>query len=143
LPKARVAAYKVFGYEPDILSAFNHAITDGVDVISISMNSKFPSEFIGSGFAIGSFNVVANGIIIVNSGGNYGPSPYTLTNVEPWVITVAASTTDRDFFSYVTLGNKKVLEGASFHGSGMPSGKFYQLIKGADAKAPKASRRKA
>lgn len=55
LLKARVAAYKMFGYEPDILYAGGHAITDGIDVISISMNSKVPREFIGSSFAIGTF----------------------------------------------------------------------------------------
>ncbi|KAK2417924.1 subtilisin protease SBT5.4 [Trifolium repens] len=35
LPKARVAAYKVFEYEQDILTAFDHATTDGVDVVDV------------------------------------------------------------------------------------------------------------
>jgi hypothetical protein len=69
---ARVAAYKVFGYEPDILSAVDHAITDGIDVISISMNSKFPREFIGSSFAIGTFNAIVNGIIYLFPNPTYG-----------------------------------------------------------------------
>jgi len=46
----------------------------------------------------------------VASGGNSGPTPNTVVNLEPWILTVAASTIDRDFTSYVVLGNKKIFK---------------------------------
>lgn len=117
-PKARVAAYKVCWppvatnggcYEADILAAFEAAISDGVDVISASVGGD-PVEFSESSIAIGSFHAVAKGIVVVSSAGNTGPKPKTASNLEPWMITVAASTMDRDFTSYVTLGDKKILK---------------------------------
>jgi len=117
-PNARVAAYKVCWpplavgggcYEADILAGFEAAISDGVDVISASVGGD-PVEFYESSIAIGSFHAVANGIVVVSSAGNTGPKPKTASNLEPWSITVAASTTDREFTSYVTLGNKKILK---------------------------------
>nr|KYP55618.1 Subtilisin-like protease [Cajanus cajan] len=119
-PKARVATYKVcwpqsvlFGggcFDADILAAFDTAISDGVDVLSVSLGSSVPSEYSQNSISIGSFHAVANGVIVVVSAGNEGPYPSTTSSNEPWTLTVAASTTDRDFVSYVTLGNKKVLK---------------------------------
>lgn len=116
-PKARVASYKVcwspsgcFG--TDILAAFEAAIGDGVDVLSMSIvyNVTTPVNIFESGISIGSFHAVSHGVVVVSSGGNSGPSPNTVCNLEPWMLTVAASTIDREFSSYVTLGNKKILK---------------------------------
>lgn len=46
-----------------------------------------------------------NGILTSNSAGNGGPDPATVTNVSPWSLSVAASTTDRKFVTKVKLGN--------------------------------------
>ncbi|KAJ1398076.1 Peptidase S8/S53 domain [Sesbania bispinosa] len=146
-PKARVAAYKVCWpgssgggcSDADILAAFDAAIADGVDVISVSLGSDEPSEFFESGISIGSFHAVANGISVVCSAGNSGPSSRTVANMEPWVLTVAASTIDRDFANYITLGDKKILEGKSLSESGLPSNKLYPLVSGADVKVDNAS----
>jgi len=111
-PKARVAAYKVCWdgcYDADILAGFEAAISDGVDVLSVSLGGS-PEEYSEGSISIGSFHAVANNIIVVASGGNSGPGPSTVSNLEPWTLTVAASTTDRDFTSYVILGNKKILK---------------------------------
>jgi hypothetical protein len=146
-PNARVAAYKVCWpplavgggcYEADILAGFEAAISDGVDVISASVGGD-PVEFYESSIAIGSFHAVANGIVVVSSAGNTGPKPKSASNLEPWSITVAASTMDREFTSYVTLGNKKILKGASLSESHLPPHKFYSLISAVDAKADGAS----
>ncbi|KAJ1398073.1 Peptidase S8/S53 domain [Sesbania bispinosa] len=142
-PKARVAAYKVCWpdssgggcSDADVLAAFDAAIADGVDVISVSLGSDEPSEFFESGISIGSFHAVANGIIVVSSAGNSGPSPETVANLEPWVLTVAASTMDREFTSYVTLGDKKILKGVSLSEFELPSHELYPLISGIDAAA--------
>ncbi|KAK7330621.1 hypothetical protein VNO77_24819 [Canavalia gladiata] len=137
-PRARVATYKVCWPEcadADILAAFEAAITDGVDVISVSLGTNTPSEYFESGSSVGSFHAVARGIIVVSSAGNSGPSPTTVSNTEPWVLTVAASTIDRDFASYVTLGDKKIFKGASLSEKSLPAGKLYPLISAADAKS--------
>ncbi|XP_058733997.1 subtilisin-like protease SBT5.4 [Vicia villosa] len=139
-PKARVAAYKVCWdgcYDADILAGFEAAISDGVDVLSLSLGGSAPYEYSTSVFSIGSFHAIANNIFVVASGGNSGPQPYSIVNVEPWILTVAASTIDRDFASYVILGNKKTYKGVSLSESNLPPNKLYPLISGADAKFDK------
>lgn len=113
-PKARVAAYKVCWppiagnecYDADIIEAFDMAIYDGVDVLSLSLGGE-PSTLFNDSIAIGSFHAVKHGIVVVTSAGNSGPDGYTVTNVAPWLITVGASTIDRDFPSCVVPGNNE------------------------------------
>lgn len=118
-PKSRVAAYKVCWpeqgihsggcYDADILAGFEAAMSDGVDVISVSLGAK-SSNLLADSIAIGSFHAVANGIVVVASAGNSGPYFGTVSNTAPWLFTVAASTIDRDFTSYVKLGDNKYLK---------------------------------
>lgn len=114
-PLARLAMYKVcwqlYGgvcAAADILKAFDKAIHDGVDVLSLSIAPDIPlfnDLDIRSGISIGAFHAVAKGITVICSAGNAGPSAQTIQNTAPWVITVAASTVDRSFPTSVTLGN--------------------------------------
>lgn len=116
-PQARVAAYKVCWppfegvgcFDADILAAFDAAISDGVDVISVSLGGGI-EEFFNNAISIGSFHAVKNGIIVVSAAGNSGPNPGTVLNLSPWLLTVGASTIDREFTSYVVLGNNKHLK---------------------------------
>ncbi|XP_016648984.1 PREDICTED: subtilisin-like protease SBT5.3 [Prunus mume] len=145
-PKARVAAYKVCWppvngnqcFEADILAAFDIAIHDGVDVLSVSLGG-YPSAFFNDSVAIGAFHAVKHGIVVVCSAGNSGPAEGTVSNVAPWQITVGASTIDREFPSYVTLGNWKHFRGQSLSPVALPGKRFYRLISAADAKAANAS----
>ena len=108
-PKARVASYKVCWqgcYGADILAAFDAAIHDGVDILSISLGGP-PRDYFLDSITIGSFQAVKNGIVVVCSAGNSGPTPGSVTNLAPWILTVAASTIDREFPSNVMLGNNK------------------------------------
>lgn len=119
-PRARVASYKVCWsktdaggcHEADILAAFDQAIYDGVDVISTSLGGSSPyiEALFTDGISIGSFHAVAKNIVIVCSAGNDGPSPRSVTNVAPWSFTVAASTTDREFVSHISIGNKNYIK---------------------------------
>lgn len=116
-PMARLASYKACWHVDsqnficsgaDLLSAFDYAIHDGVDVISVSVGTPVPlvSDMEDqNGIGIGSLHAVAHGIPVVVAGGNDGPSAFTVTNVEPWLITVGASTMDRVFAYPITLGN--------------------------------------
>ncbi|KAL3736560.1 hypothetical protein ACJRO7_025495 [Eucalyptus globulus] len=145
-PRARVVAYRVCWppidqnecFDADILAGFDAAIGDGVDVLSVSLGGE-AAEFFKDGIAIGSFHAARNGIVVVSSAGNSGPELGTVSNVAPWMITVAASTIDREFTTYVALGDRQHLKGSSLSSIGLPSDKFYPLISGADAKATNVS----
>lgn len=63
-----------------------------------------------------------------------GPYFGTVSNVAPWLFTVAASTIDRDFASYVTLGDNKHFKGTSLSFKDLPTHKFYPLISGEEGK---------
>lgn len=130
-PHARLAVYKAcwlggcFG--SDILAAMESAITDGVQVLSMSIGgslSDYPNDLI----AYGAFKAVSHGIFVSCSAGNTGPTPLSLSNVAPWIATVGAGTLDRDFPAYVTLGNGKKFSGVSLY-SGKPlSGSMVPLV---------------
>ncbi|KAF3675367.1 subtilisin-like protease SBT5.3 isoform X2 [Capsicum chacoense] len=144
-PKARVAAYRVCWppisgnecFDADILAAFDKAIHDGVDVLSVSLGGG-AGAYVNDSVAIGSFHAVKNGILVVTSAGNSGPDAGTVSNVAPWLITVGASTMDRQFPSYVILGNKKRYKGESLSVEALPKGKSFPIINAASAKAPHA-----
>ncbi|KAL8552911.1 hypothetical protein ACS0TY_001550 [Phlomoides rotata] len=137
-PRARLAMYKVCWTEPmascasaDILKAFDEAIKDGVHVLSLSIAaSSLPlySEVDGrDAIAIGSFHAVRKGIAVVCGAGNDGPTPQTVKNIAPWIITVAATSMDRAFPTPITLGNNKTFLGQSIYRGkeGRLTGLFY------------------
>ncbi|KAL3539020.1 hypothetical protein ACH5RR_002386 [Cinchona calisaya] len=136
-PSAALAVYKVcwsFGgcSSADILAAFDDAIFDGVDVISMSLGSVPPLlTYVADVVAIGSFHAVARGIPVICSGGNSGPYPQTVVNTSPWLITVAASSIDRAFPTVVTLGNNITLVGQSLYIE-KDFDKFYPIVYGED-----------
>ena len=113
-----MAAYKVYWppingssecFDADIMAGFDAAISDGVDILSVSLGGDV-GDYFDDAISIGSFHAVKKGIVVVTSAGNSGPEPSTVSNVAPWLITVGASTMDRDFTSYVALGSKKHLK---------------------------------
>ncbi|KAL6496462.1 hypothetical protein OROGR_029720 [Orobanche gracilis] len=133
---ARLASYKVCGskgcYATDILAAMDRAIHDGVDILSISLGSE-PGPYFHNPVAIGAFAAMEKGILVSCSAGNSGPSKGTVTNVAPWILTVGASTIDRDFPAFAILGNgekKMFFKGVSLYsGKGMgkkPVGLVYK-----------------
>ncbi|KAF5820966.1 putative tripeptidyl-peptidase II [Helianthus annuus] len=147
-PRARVAAYKVcwpipptfLKYEcnaADIVKGFETAIYDGVDVISASLGAP-PTDYMNDALAIASFHAVKRGVTVVFSAGNDGPSPGSVFNVAPWVITVGASTTDRDFQSFVHLASGLDLKGLSMPNP-IPRNGLYPLVNAANAKAENAT----
>ncbi|KAL3722680.1 hypothetical protein ACJRO7_034969 [Eucalyptus globulus] len=134
-PKARIASYKVCWkdsgcFDSDILAAFDTAVKDGVDVISISIGGGdgVSSPYYLDPIAIGSYGAVANGVFVSASAGNDGPNEMSVTNLAPWLTTVGASTIDRNFPADVTLGNGVKLSGVSLYAGPPLEGKMYPLV---------------
>ncbi|XP_020871535.1 LOW QUALITY PROTEIN: subtilisin-like protease SBT4.9 [Arabidopsis lyrata subsp. lyrata] len=139
VPASRIAAYKACGEtgcsDESILSAFDDAIADGVDLISISIGERFVHKYEKDPMAIGAFHAMVKGILTVNSAGNDGPDPGSVISVAPWILTVAASTTNRGFVTKVVLGNGKTLVGKSLNAFDL-KGKNYPLVYGTLLKEP-------
>ncbi|KAF5199446.1 Subtilisin-like protease SBT1.4 [Thalictrum thalictroides] len=117
--KARLAMYKICWADgcagADILAALDEAVDDGVDVISISVGIDTGLEYDEDAFAIGAFGAVAKGVLVTCSAGNSGPKVSSLENVAPWVLTVGASSIDRDFRADVILGDGSKYSGVSLY----------------------------
>ncbi|XP_034709561.1 cucumisin-like [Vitis riparia] len=136
VPNARIAVYKVCWYYgcavADIFAAFDDAIADGVDIISVSLGADFPLEYLEDPIAIGSFHAMKYGILTSSSAGNSGPFPVTVSNYAPWILTVAASSIDRKFVAQVVLSNGQVYTGLSVNSFEL-NGTTFPLIWGGDA----------
>ncbi|CAM9003049.1 unnamed protein product [Rhodiola kirilowii] len=136
VPSARIAAYKICWSDgcsdEDILAAFDDAIADGVDLISLSVGGSFPQNYFEDTIAIGAFHSMKNGILTSNSAGNSGPDEGTITNFSPWSLSVAASSIDRKFVTAVQLGNSATFEGISIN-TFSPPNQPQGLIYGRDA----------
>ncbi len=118
-PRAHVIMYRVCGdqgcFSSDSAAAVEQAILDEVDAInfSISGGNNPYSDVVSLAFLA----AYENGVFVAASAGNSGPGADTTNHREPWVATVAASTTNRHFISTLTLtadnGDTLELSGAS------------------------------
>ncbi|XP_047320384.1 subtilisin-like protease SBT4.13 [Impatiens glandulifera] len=112
VPGARIAAYKVCQAgkcsNENILAAFDDAISDGVDIITISLGRN---EIVPVGkdvFAIGSFHAMEKGILTVHAAGNTGKQGLgSVISIAPWLFSVAASSVDRKIINKLVLGNHR------------------------------------
>ncbi|CAN6245879.1 unnamed protein product [Urochloa humidicola] len=123
-PAAHIAVYKACWAggcaSSDILMAFDEAIKDGVNVISVS-SGVFRAPFYSDSTAVGAFSAVRKGIIVSASAGNTGPGEFTTFNVAPWILTAAASSINRQFLASVVLGNGENFTATSIY-EGTPLG---------------------
>ncbi|KAM3732734.1 hypothetical protein ACB098_11G082000 [Castanea mollissima] len=127
VPSARIAAYKACDplgcKEQDILAAFDDAIADGVDFITISVSGD-PIPFESDAIAISSFHAMEKGILNFQSAGNNGPIASTLSSVAPWLFSIAASSTENEIISKVVLANGKTLIGSAVNSFTLNGTKF-------------------
>ncbi|KAL6897233.1 hypothetical protein ACP4OV_006929 [Aristida adscensionis] len=120
VPAVRVANYKVCWWggacsSEDILAAMDDAIADGVDVISASVAALHVMDYSEDAVAIAAFRAMSRGVVTSFAAGNCGPTLGTITNLAPWMISTAATTTDRRIVSKVVLGNGKQFLGNSIN----------------------------
>ncbi|KAL4317976.1 hypothetical protein GQ457_18G018260 [Hibiscus cannabinus] len=134
-PKARLAVYKVCWknsgcFDSDILAAFDAAVNDGVDVISISVGGGdgISSPYYLDPIAIGAYGAVSRGVFVSCSAGNDGPNIMSVTNLAPWLVTVGAGTIDRNFPADVVLGDGRRLNGVSLYTGVQLKGKMYPVV---------------
>ncbi len=118
-PRAHLMVYKVCGlagcFLSDSAAAVQEAIRDGVDVINFSIGGG--TNPYADPVSLAFLDAYNAGVFVAAAAGNSGPAPDTVEHREPWVTTVAASTTDRQFVSDLTLvsgdGASLTLQGAS------------------------------
>ena len=103
-PGASVIAYRVCRpscYQSDSVAAVQQAILDGVDVINFSVGGG--ANAYSDPVELAFLDAYGAGISVNASAGNSGPGAATAEHTGPWVTTVAASTSDRQFESELTL----------------------------------------
>ncbi|GFQ04230.1 co(2)-response secreted protease [Phtheirospermum japonicum] len=137
-PGSRIVAYNACGenncYGSCILKAFDDAIADGVDVLSLSLGFEH-DDFLTDPVAIGAFHAVEKGITVVCSVGNDGPSPRTVENFVPWILSVGATTIDRVFEVDIVLGGNNVIKGRGINLWSLNKSAVYYLTDGRSARS--------
>lgn len=63
------------------------------------------------------------GVLVVQAAGNSGPSSSSVVSFSPWIISVAASITDREYSTTILLSN-----GQSLSGTGLARNLFLQIM---------------
>ncbi|CAI5470132.1 unnamed protein product [Closterium sp. Yama58-4] len=133
-PAARIAAYKVFwtdgngeltAMESDIIAAVNQGVADGVDVLSLSLGSKYPDPNDHYFNDLAFMRANAAGVFVTFAAGNNGPpgrggNYRTLDNFAPFYLTVGASSIARGGVSLVssTAGTQSLALGATISSNG-------------------------
>ncbi|MQM08728.1 hypothetical protein Taro_041587 [Colocasia esculenta] len=117
-PRAHLAVYKVSwggrAATSDVLAGIDKAISDGVDVISLSLG--FDDVHLHKDpIAIAAYAAMEKGIFVSTSTGNDGPDFSTLHNGIPWVLTVGAASFDRELACVVDLGDGTSIVAASVY----------------------------
>jgi hypothetical protein len=111
-PAAHVAIYKVCFtipdgrgscYNSDSAAAIEQAIADGVNVLNFSVGGG--DDPYSDAASLAFLDAYAAGVFVACSAGNDGPDADTVGHKEPWVTTVAATTTDKGFVGSVSISD--------------------------------------
>ncbi|XAR53811.1 Cucumisin [Bertholletia excelsa] len=140
-PRAGIAVYKA-AYPSlttltDVVAAIDQAASDGVDILTLSVGPDEPPEdtltFLGV-FDIFMLSARKAGVFVVQAAGNRGPDPYSVVSYSPWVVGVAACSTDRTYAGVLILGNGQKVGGVGLSAPSFGNGLFqYRLVLAKDA----------
>ncbi|KAF7006886.1 hypothetical protein CFC21_021886 [Triticum aestivum] len=133
-PAAHLAIYRVCRPSPTvcpdyaIVDAFEAAVKDGVDIISVSLGQKTvpPVPDYKDPVTLAAFRAVSRGVLVVAAAGNKGPSPSTFVNDAPWYFTVGAGSVDRRIVADIVLDDGDILEGEALI-QGVSSSRYFPL----------------
>nr|KYP58271.1 Subtilisin-like protease [Cajanus cajan] len=140
-PRARIAVYKAVypsgGTLADVIAAIDHAVLDGVNILSLSVGPNEPAEdrltFLNM-FDISLLFARKAGVFVVQAAGNKGPASSSVVSFSPWSVGVAASTTDRKYPASLLLRNGSILSGVGLSGPTFGNGSvFHKLVLAKDA----------
>ncbi len=115
-PGAHLIMYRVCleegCFQSDSVNAVNQAILDGVDVINFSISGG--ANPYTDAVEVAFLDAYANGILVNASAGNAGPGAATVDHGGPWVNTVGASTSPRQWLTtaHLTAGNGDTFDAA-------------------------------
>ncbi|KAI3967204.1 hypothetical protein MKX01_042789 [Papaver californicum] len=98
-----------------------------LSIYKVFLGSPFAPFYMDS-ITIGSFIAIQKGIFVSCSVGNSGPLNAALSNKDPWILTVGASTIDRKINATANLGNGIEYGGESLFQPGGFSSTFLPLI---------------
>lgn len=118
-PGAQIAVYKALwqtadgrgsGSTANLLSAVDDAVADGVDVINYSVSGS--RQYVVDSIELAFLDAADAGVFVSASAGNEGDvdGPGSVAHNSPWVMTVAASTHDRNNSKYVELGGTDIVD---------------------------------
>ncbi len=137
-PGARVASYKVCFSDRDedsgdcfnsaILEAIDDAVSDGVDVINMSISGV--TDTVVDPIEIAFEGAAEAGIFVATSAGNSGPVASTVAHNSPWLTTVAGAT-HASLENTIVLGNGRRLRGASLAQESLPQTRLISAAKAA------------
>jgi len=128
-PKAYIGSYKVFGATGGgtsdiVLKAIDDAVTDGMDVISLSLSSAIAAPRLSNDIEVDAVERITGlGVVVVSSAGNKGdPNTIGSPGTAPSMITVGASDNDRVFFDgSVTVDSGTPLGGYATDEADLPA----------------------
>ena len=92
-----------------MLAAFDDAVADGVDLISFSIARMLPLPYFEDVVAMGGFHAMRRGVLTSPAAGNSALDGGGVDNVAPWILSIAASSTDRRLVGKLVLGNGKTI----------------------------------
>lgn len=95
------------------------AVHDRVDILALSVGPDAPPEdtpTVLSAFDIVLLSARRAGVFVAQAAGNEGPAPSTVLSFSPWVVGVAASSTDRTYPGSLILGNGQTVAGMGLSG---------------------------
>lgn len=94
-PRAHLAFYQVCTAQGcsrnPIMHAVEMALSDGVDILSLSLGDDDGLGFDKDPVVAATFSAIMKGVFVCAAAGNNGPTPGTVTNDAPWILTVGAS----------------------------------------------------
>ena len=97
-PRAHLAFYQVCAgrgcTRGPVMHAVETAITDGVDVLSMSLGDDGGVGFHEDPVVAATFSAVMKGVFVCAAAGNNGPTPGSVANDSPWILTVGASSSE-------------------------------------------------